>query len=109
MKKLRIRKINVLSAGKVVGIIYLILGIFLGLFLTIVPTMGPIMVRDPSMIRTGYDLIYDLIFGPMMLSGAAIILVPILYGIGGFLAGVISAFLYNLIANWIGPIEIETD
>jgi len=48
-------------------------------------------------------------FGSMMYSRAAIILVPIFYGISGFLAGIIGAFIYNLISGWIGPIEIETD
>ena len=99
MKKLRIRKINVLSAGKVAGVIYLIIGVFIGLIFSVVPRMGY------GMMGTGYGSA----FGSMMYGGAAIILFPILYGVGGFLAGIIGAFLYNLIAGWIGPIEIETD
>ncbi|MBI2106836.1 hypothetical protein HYT57_02520 [Candidatus Woesearchaeota archaeon] len=99
MKKLRIRKIDVLSTGKIVGIIYLIIGVFLGLIFSIIPTMGFGMMGSN----------YGSTFGSMMYGGAAIILFPILYGIMGFLAGLIGAFLYNLIAGWIGPIEIETD
>lgn len=99
MKKLRIRKIDILSAGKVVGIIYLIIGIFAGLFLSIAPRMGY------GMMNAGYSSA----FGSMMYGGAGIILFPILYGVGGFLAGIISAFLYNIIVGWIGPIIIETD
>ena len=99
MKKLRIRKIDILSAGKVLGIIYLIIGVFLGLILSAVPTRGY------SMMNAGYGST----FGSMMYGGAGIILLPIIYGISGFLAGVIGAFLYNLIAGWIGPIEMETD
>ncbi|MBI4158758.1 hypothetical protein HY500_00695 [Candidatus Woesearchaeota archaeon] len=96
MKKLRIRKIDVLSVGKVAGIIYLVIGVFLSLLISLVPTVGP------GMMRAGY-------YGSMMYSGAAIILIPIIYGVVGFLGGVLGAFLYNTISSWIGPIELETD
>ncbi len=37
----------------------------------------------------------------------SIILVPIFYGIMGFVIGVLVAWFYNLIAGWIGGIEVE--
>jgi hypothetical protein len=36
-----------------------------------------------------------------------VILLPLLYTGAGFLAGVIGAALYNLIAGWTGGFEIE--
>jgi hypothetical protein len=39
----------------------------------------------------------------------ALIFLPIMYGIFGFIAGVIGAFLYNVIAGVVGGIEIETE
>ena len=34
------------------------------------------------------------------------IFLPIVYGIGGFISGVISAFVYNLVAGWTGGLEL---
>jgi hypothetical protein len=35
--------------------------------------------------------------------------VPVLYSALGFISGLIIAFIYNLIAKWIGGIVIETE
>jgi len=46
----------------------------------------------------------------MMYGGAAaIIILPIMYGIFGFIGGAIGAWIYNLVAGWIGGIEIELE
>jgi hypothetical protein len=34
---------------------------------------------------------------------------PIFYGAMGFILGVIGAFIYNLIARWVGGIEVEVE
>jgi len=34
---------------------------------------------------------------------------PVIYGVMGFIFGVIGAALYNLVANWIGGIEVEVE
>ncbi len=47
---------------------------------------------------------------PGMLGGVgAVIILPILYGVFGFVAGAIGAFIYNLVANLVGGIEIEVE
>tara|TARA_Y100000034_G_scaffold130083_1_gene187703 strand:+ start:510 stop:803 length:294 start_codon:yes stop_codon:yes gene_type:complete len=40
-------------------------------------------------------------------SAMVIITLPIFYGIFGFLFGLISAVLYNLVAKWVGGINLE--
>ena len=35
------------------------------------------------------------------------VLIPVMYGVMGFIGGIISAFLYNLIAGWTGGLEFE--
>jgi hypothetical protein len=45
----------------------------------------------------------------MALGAGAIILMPIMYGIMGFIGGIISAALYNLLAGIIGGIEMNFD
>ena len=37
------------------------------------------------------------------------IFAPIMYGVMGFLVGVIGAFLYNVVAKWVGGIEVEVE
>ena len=38
---------------------------------------------------------------------AAVIVMPIIYGVLGFIGGIISAAMYNLIAGFVGGIEME--
>jgi hypothetical protein len=40
---------------------------------------------------------------------AMMIVLPIFYGIGGFIVGAIAGGLYNLVAGFVGGIEIEVD
>ncbi|MBN2423256.1 hypothetical protein JXB41_08595 [Candidatus Woesearchaeota archaeon] len=95
MKK--IKKIGVLSAGKVLGILYAILGIFIGL------VYSGIAIVFSAFSKSLYPGIFSFIFGI-----GAIITMPIIYGIMGFIGGILTALLYNLIAKWIGGIEVET-
>ena len=37
------------------------------------------------------------------------IFMPVFYGIFGFVFGIISAAIYNLIARWIGGVEVEVE
>ena len=40
---------------------------------------------------------------------AALIILPIMYGVFGFIAGAIGAALYNLVAGIVGGIEIDVE
>ena len=42
-------------------------------------------------------------------SMVIIILLPVFYGIMGFVFGIIGAALYNLVARWIGGFEVEIE
>jgi len=41
-------------------------------------------------------------------GAASIVVLPIIYGVFGFVAGLIGGALYNLFAGMVGGIEIET-
>ncbi len=34
---------------------------------------------------------------------------PVIYGVLGFVIGVVGAAIYNLVAGWIGGIEVEVE
>ena len=38
-----------------------------------------------------------------------IVIGPIFYGVMGFIVGVIGAFVYNIVAGWVGGIEVEVE
>ena len=80
-----VRRIGVMSVGKVTLVTYgLIAGVFGVLFALITAfTEGPLAAL-------------------VVLIGA-----PIVYGIGGFLTGIFGAWLYNLVAGWVGGMKIE--
>ena len=89
-----IRKINVFSLAKVQAI----MGIALGLILGAIFTLNS-MLKD-----TAYQGIYNLIFG-----APSIIVLPILYGLFGFLGGAIGAIIYNNISRFMEGIDIVVE
>ena len=45
----------------------------------------------------------------MAMGAGAAIFAPIIYAVMGFIIGVIGAFIYNLVAKWVGGIEVEVE
>jgi hypothetical protein len=81
MKK-RLTYVSPLQQGIVVGVLYAILSLIAVPFLLIASLMG----------HGGASAIF-------------VIFIPIIYGILGFIGGIIAAFVYNLVAKWTGGIE----
>lgn len=92
----RIKRVSPLQAGKMLGLLYACLGLlFIPIFL--VASIG--MAQLPEAQR-----------GPFALVGVGFALAaPVIYGVMGFIFGVISAALYNVAAKWIGGLEIEVE
>ena len=55
--------------------------------------------------------IYELLTGSLnsgtALAFLALIGMPIVFAIFGFVAGAVGAFLYNLVAGWFGGLEMD--
>ncbi len=92
MKK-QLTYIAPLKAGIVMGLLYAILSLILVPFLLLATLLGA---------KAGNG-------GPAAAFGGifVIILLPVLYAIGGFIAGIISSALYNLVAKLTGGLEFE--
>ncbi|MGD2250117.1 MAG: hypothetical protein PVF58_17070 [Candidatus Methanofastidiosia archaeon] len=96
-----IKKIGIVSLAKIQGALGAIIGFIVGLFFA---AIGSAFWSSPGMAEAGMPPGMGAFFGV-----AAIILLPIAYGIGGFIGGVITAFLYNVVAGVVGGIEIELE
>ena len=87
----QLRRIGVLKAALVGGIAYAIMGlIFLPFFFLISMMPGPTGLQEDWMV------------GPVIA-----LLLPLFYGVLGFVTSAIAAAVYNLIAMMVGGLEIE--
>jgi hypothetical protein len=91
-----IRRIEPVSAAKVGGTLYALLGLLAGVILSLAALAG--------LGAGGSGSPFAAIFGV-----GAIIILPILYGCLGFIFMFISALLYNLAAKWAGGLEIQAE
>jgi len=95
-----IKKLDILSVGKITGIIAAAFGLIAGLLLLVFGSMIAGLAGSQGEA------------GPLAALGGGVvgvIALPILYGICGFVGGVIQALIYNLAAGVIGGIRIETE
>jgi hypothetical protein len=90
-----VRRIEPMSAAKVGGMLYALLGLLLGVIFTLISFTGMGAAGMGS---------YGMLFG-----AGAIIILPIVYGIIGFIACAIMAAFYNLAAKLAGGIEVQVD
>jgi hypothetical protein len=87
----RLRSINPVQLGIVLGVIYGVFGLIAGL---IIAMMGSITTPlSPSYFIVGH------------VGYFAIVAFPVGYFVAGFIGGIIVAALYNLVAGWTGGIE----
>jgi len=87
---MEVKKIDILSLAKVQGLVMAAIGLLMGLFFASLGTAMSSMMGSSQ----GFGF-------------AAVIFMPIMYGIFGFVGGAIGAFIYNLVAGWIGGIKLE--
>jgi hypothetical protein len=89
-----LKSVGVLSAAKISGVMYAALGL---LFAPIILVMGLIgSMAGPRQNPFG------------AIGGVAMaVLFPIMYGVMGFVMGALGALLYNLIAKWLGGLQLE--
>jgi hypothetical protein len=93
-----LRSVGVFSVGKLMGAMYGLMGLLAGGFISLISVAGV----AANMQQQGARAL------PFVALGAgAVIIMPIIYGVLGFILGIISAVIYNMIAAMIGGIEME--
>lgn len=87
------KQFDVMSVAKIQAVIMAIFGFIAGLFISIFGGMASIF-SDSLPGATG------------IVGIGAIIILPIVYGIMGFISGAIGAIVYNFVASKIGGIVV---
>ena len=96
-----IKRVSPFSAAKIGGVLYALLGLVLGAGISLV-----MMAFGGAASMASEDSGGGAIMGAMFGAGAIIVL-PIVYGVCGFIFTLISAALYNPAAKITGGIEID--
>ena len=94
-----LKSVGVLSAAKIVGLMYAILGLIMGLLFAAVFSMIPMGDANPEMPTW---------LAPMFGTGA-ILIMPIFYGCMGFVGGAIAAVVYNGLSGMMGGLELKLE
>ena len=95
-----LKSVGVLSAAKIVGLMYAILGLIMGLMFAAVFAMVP--MGDPGSSEMPTWL------APMFGTGA-ILIMPVFYGCMGFVGGAIAAVVYNGLSGMMGGLELKLE
>ena len=99
--KRRLTHIAPLPVGKIFGILYAFFGLIFIPFFAVAGLTG-LFAEGGNASAAGAGLVV----GGMV---AMAVILPIMYGVMGFVGGVICAAMYNLIARWVGGIEFEVE
>jgi hypothetical protein len=92
----RLRSVGVLSVAKVSGIFYGAMGLLFVPFFLLFSMIAAVASKQTG--APGFPAAFGIGFALVM---------PILYAAFGFLFGALGAFVYNLVAGWIGGFEME--
>ena len=94
-----LKSVGILSAGKIMGVLGAIGGLIGGAMMAIFSLIGGALQHQAA----GNNAAMPAAF----VGVAAVIFLPIIYGIFGFIAGLLYAVVYNVAASIIGGLEIE--
>jgi len=94
-----IRKVGAMSLGKVLGVLYALLGLLVGAIVSLVSMVGAAIWTHGGESPGAFLGVF---FGV-----AAIVALPLFYDAMGFIGGLISATLYNVVVGFTGGLELE--
>jgi hypothetical protein len=99
-----IRRVNPVSAAKIGGVLYALLGLLIGALVSLgaMAFGGMMSSLGSDQGSSGPGAMVGMLFG-----AGAIIIMPICYGIIGFIGALLSAFVYNIAAKFTGGVEVD--
>ncbi|MFT5837212.1 MAG: hypothetical protein ACI9ZV_000716 [Candidatus Azotimanducaceae bacterium] len=96
----RLKRISPLQLGKVSGILYALSTLLFVPFILLFSALASALPQAEGGVPMS---------GVLGVGLGFIIMAPIMYGVMGFIAGVVGAFFYNIVASWVGGIEVEVE
>lgn len=96
-----LKRIAPLQLGKILGVLYACMGLIFLPFFALMGVIGAFAQPNQEQMGAGA------IAGGLMLGMG--LLMPVMYGLFGFIFGALSAALYNLVARWVGGIQVEVE
>jgi hypothetical protein len=100
MRTSTLNRVGILSVAKMMGILYGCIGFLVGGLFTLMALLGSAL---GSQMEGGAEAA----LGGALVGVLAIVILPIIYGGMGFIGGAITAALYNVVAGWVGGVELE--
>lgn len=89
-----LRRLDVLSVGKMLGVLYALIGVIIGAVMVVAGLVGAAAGGGPE----------------GAIGGVVVaVLMPIFYGAAGFIGGLLLAVFYNLCANLIGGVTFDLE
>jgi hypothetical protein len=92
-----VRRVGPVSFAKITGMLYALMGLIVGACISLFSFVGSAMAPR-GVVPGGFGVLFGV---------GAIIALPIFYGVLGFIVSLIGAGLYNLVASWVGGVEID--
>lgn len=99
-----VKSIGVLSLGKMMGGLYALFGLLIGGFFALFGLLGLLGGLAASVESS--DALGG-VFASLVFGAGALLFFPVLYGLFGFLGGLLTALIYNLVAGLFGGVELE--
>jgi hypothetical protein len=99
-----IKRVAPLSAAKIAGLIYALIGLPFALLVWVISLVGlnysglsnsPFLPFAPAYVVAG--------------GAVAVIILPLFYGSFCFIMTLIGAWLYNLVAGFVGGVQVEIE
>jgi hypothetical protein len=93
-----VKRVDPMSFAKITGVLYALLGLCFGAIFSLIGLAGAAVSNTLG--RSGAGLFFGI---------GAVIILPIFYGVIGFVFSLIGAALYNVVAGWVGGVEMEME
>jgi hypothetical protein len=95
-----LKRLEPFQFGKIMGVLYGLMSLFFVPFLLMFGLIASVVPKVPGGPNTAF---------PAGIAIVMAILMPVMYGLMGFVTGLIGALLYNVVAKWMGGIQVEVE